>query len=142
MEKADYPVIYPVHPRNKDRVLKIYSDNKLKNIILTEPAGYFDSIHLIKNAEVVVTDSGGILQEAHFAQTPYVFVMDLDRVPDNTRFDVSRLAKPERRMILDKLKQKQVFSGQTGLSAVGGGQVLDWFERNVLCIIREFEKEL
>ena len=66
--------------------------------------------------------------------------MDIGRVPDNTRFDVSRLAKPERRMILDKLKQKQFFSGQTGLSAVGGGQVLDWFERNVLCIMREFEK--
>jgi len=35
---------------------------------------------LIKNAEMVVTDSGGMLQEAHFAQTPYVFVMDIDRV--------------------------------------------------------------
>lgn len=142
MEKADYPVIFPVHPRNKDRVLKIYDENKLKNIILTEPAGYFDSIHLIKNAEVVVTDSGGMLQEAHFAQTPYIFVMDLDRVPDNTRFDVSRLAKPERKMILDKLKQKQVFSGQTGLSAVGGEQVLDWFERNVLSIFHDFEQKL
>ena len=90
---------------------------------------------------MVVTDSGGMLQEAHFAQTPYIFVMDLGRVPDNTRFDVSRLAKPERKMILDKLKQKQVFSGQTGLSAVDGGQVLDWFERNVLHIIREIEKK-
>ena len=116
-------------------------ENKLKNIILTGPAGYFDSIHLIKNAEMVVTDSGGMLQEAHFAQTPYVFVMDIDRVPDNTRFDVSRLAKPERKMILDKLKQKQVFSGQTGLSVVGRGQVLDWFERNVLRIMREFEQK-
>ena len=67
--------------------------------------------------------------------------MDIGRVPDNTRFDVSRLAKPERRMILDKLKQKQVFSGQTGLSVVGRGQVLDWFERNVLRIMREFEKK-
>ena len=72
---------------------------------------------------------------------PCFFVMDIDRVQENTRFDVSRLAKPERRMILDKLKQKQVFSGQTGLSAVGGEQVLDWFECNVLRIMREFEKK-
>ena len=62
-------------------------------------------------------------------------------MPDNTRFDVSRLAKPERKMILDKLKQKQVFTGQNGLSAVGGGQVLDWFECNVLSIMREFEEK-
>ena len=142
MEKADYPVIYPVHPRNKDRVLKIYDENKLKNIILTEPAGYFDSIHLIKHAEVVVTDSGGMLQEAHFAQTPYVFVMDLDRVPDNTRFDVSRLAKPERRMILDKLRQKQVFSDQNDLFNRPIGQVLEQFEHNVLTILRDFEQKL
>ena len=142
MEKANYPVIYPVHPRNKDRVLKIYYENKLKNIILTEPAGYFDSIHLIKNAAMVVTDSGGMLQEAHFAQTPYVFVMDIDRVPENTRFDVSRLAKPDRKMILDKLKQKQIFTKQNELSAVGGGQVLDWFERNVLSVMREFEEKI
>ena len=67
--------------------------------------------------------------------------MDIGRVPDNTRFDVSRLAKPERKMILDKLKQKQVFTGQNGLSAVGGGPVLDWFERNVLRIMREFEQK-
>ena len=61
---------------------------------------------------------------------------------ENTRFDVSRLAKPERRMVLDKLRQKQVFSGQSGLFAVGGGQVLDWFERNSLRIMREFEKNI
>ncbi len=141
MEKANYPVIYPVHPRNKDRVLKIYDVNKLKNIILTEPAGYFDSIHLIKNAEMVVTDSGGMLQEAHFAQTPYVFVLDIDRVPENTRFDVSRLAKPKRKMILDKLRQKQVFSSQNGLFNKPTEQVLDQFEHNVLTILQDFEQK-
>ena len=91
---------------------------------------------------MVVTDSGGMLQEAHFAQTPYVFVMDIDRVPENTRFDVSRLAKPERKMILDKLNQKQIFTGQNDLFVVGGGQVLDWFERNVLSIMREFDEKI
>ena len=90
---------------------------------------------------MVVTDSGGMLQKAHFAQ-PYVFVMDIDRVPENMRFDVSRLPKPERRMILDKLKQKQVFSGQNGLFTVGSGQVLDWFERNVLRIFHDFDQKL
>ena len=102
-------------------------------------AGYFDSIHLIKNAEMVVTDSGGMLQEAYFSQTPYLFVMDIDRVPANTRFDVSRLAKPDRKMILDKLKQKQFFSNQNDLFNIPPGQALE-FERNVLSILREFEK--
>ena len=142
MEKLDYPVIYPVHPRNRTRVLKIYHDNKLNNIILTEPVGYFDSIHLIKNAETVITDSGGVLQEAHFAQTPYVFVMNIDRVPEKTRFDISRLARPERKEILDRLKQKQKFNKQNVLMNKPVVQLLEQFEHDVLTIFREFELKI
>ena len=157
MEKANYPVIYPVHPRNTERVLKIYREHNLQNVFLTEPAGYLDSIHLIKNAVAVVTDSGGVLQEAHFTQTPYVFVLDIPRVPENTRFDVSRLAKPERQDILAKLNTPQQFAAQRGQVGTnhrqqfdasqsrqcGAGELLDpqniaAFEENVLTILREF----
>lgn len=44
--------------------------------------GYNSKIHLIKIAEMIVTDSGVMLQEAHFAQTPYVFVLDIDSDPE------------------------------------------------------------
>ena len=109
MEQTKHPVIYPVHPRNKQRALRIFAEHRLMNILITEPVGYFDSIHLIKNAVTVITDSGGILQEAHYAQTPYVFVLDIPKPPSHTRFDISRLAKPERTDILRKLEQSQVF---------------------------------
>ena len=137
MEMAKLPVIFPVHPRNKERAQRICAEQPLRNIILTEPAGYFDSIHLIKNAAAVVTDSGGILQEAHFARTPYVFVLDIPKVPENTRFDVSRLVKPERQAILQKVSEKQEFDlgedclGQTDNTVEG-------FEENVLRVLREF----
>ena len=157
MEKANYPVIYPVHPRNTERVLKIYREHNLQNVFLTEPAGYLDSIHLIKNTVAVVTDSGGVLQEAHFARTPYVFVLDIPRVPENTRFDVSRLAKPERQDILAKLNTPQQFVAKRGKFGTnhrqqfdasqsrqcGAGEAFDSqniaaFEENVLTILREF----
>ncbi len=139
MEKAKLPVIYPVHPRNRERVRRICLEKRLQNIILTEPVGYFDSIHLIKNSVTVVTDSGGVLQEAHYACTPYVFVLDIPKVPENTRFDVSRLVKPERHAILQKVFEKQEF----GKNAVGSEQrnkIIDRFEENVLHVLRGFER--
>lgn len=112
MNMLPCPTIYPVHPRNKDRVRRIIDrSGGFSNIIFTEPAGYFDSIHLTNEAQGVVTDSGGVLQEAHFAQTPYVFVLEVDHVPKTTRFDVSRLAKPERGDIVKKVMTKQQFRG-------------------------------
>lgn len=59
--------IFPIHPRTKNNLEK----HKLKyiihpNIILTDPIGYIDFIALIKNAELIVTDSGGIQEESTF----------------------------------------------------------------------------
>ena len=140
MEKADYLVIFPVHPRNKEKVLKIYRKHNLHNVFLTDPVGYLDSIHLIKDAVTVITDSGGVLQEAHFAQTPYVFVLDISRVPENTRFDASRLAKPERHDILAKLNTPQQFDAGKKTSMQDVVQNMAAFEDNVLKILREFEE--
>lgn len=135
MDLAKYPVIFPVHPRNKKYVLQIFTEYKLRNFILTEPVGYFESIHLIKNAVAAVTDSGGILQEAHFAQTPYVFVLEIPKPPVNTRFDVSRLVKPAREEIFKKLDVPQIFKERSEQDFSG-------FEDNMLNILREFENSI
>ncbi len=143
LEQAKYAVIFPVHPRNKERILNIYDEYKLHNIILTEPVNYFDSIHLIKNAVAVVTDSGGVLQEAHFAQTPYVFVLDIPQAPKNTRFDVTRLAKPKRYDILRVLNQEQKFNFKKGLlNDAEKCKILETFACNILEILRDFEQRI
>lgn len=141
MERAKLPVIFPVHPRNKERVQRICAEQPLRNIILTEPASYFDSIHLIENAAAVVTDSGGVLQEAHYAHTPYVFVLDIPKVSENIRFDVSRLVKPDRQSILQKINEKQEF-GETTVAPEEIHSTIDRFEENVLHVLREFEKSI
>ena len=64
MDTLDAPCIYPVHPRNRDRVSRI--GEKYKNVILVQPVGYLTSIYLVKNAKKIVTDSGGLQREAFF----------------------------------------------------------------------------
>ena len=60
-------LVFPVHPRTKTNMIKFGLDNfPDKNVIITEPAGYIDFLSLIKNAELIITDSGGIQEESTF----------------------------------------------------------------------------
>ena len=63
--KAD--IIFPAHPRTVKQLQKfgLYSKIKnSKNILVIPPVGYFDMINLMKNCEFIVSDSGGIQEEA------------------------------------------------------------------------------
>lgn len=70
-------VVFPVHPRTKNNIAKfnlsVLSD---KNIILTEPIGYIDFLCLTKNAELIITDSGGIQEESTFLGVQCITVRD------------------------------------------------------------------
>jgi UDP-GlcNAc3NAcA epimerase len=56
-------VVLPLHPRTK-AILK--SNNLNFNIKVIDPVGYFDMLELLKNCNLVVTDSGGLQKEAFF----------------------------------------------------------------------------
>jgi UDP-N-acetylglucosamine 2-epimerase (non-hydrolysing) len=71
----DLSVVFPVHPRTEKRLQSIELRRKLSrlnHVKATKPVSYHDSLSLIKNAEVVVTDSGGIQKEAFWLHTPCI----------------------------------------------------------------------
>jgi len=60
-------IIFPVHPRTRKRLDEFDLFKKLsksKNIRLIDSAGYFDMLELMKKCSFIVTDSGGIQEEA------------------------------------------------------------------------------
>lgn len=64
--------VFPVHPRTKKSLSSYGLWNKLNskgNIILTSPASYLDMLVLEKNADCILTDSGGVQKEAMFLET-------------------------------------------------------------------------
>jgi UDP-N-acetylglucosamine 2-epimerase (non-hydrolysing) len=68
-------VIFPIHPRTKSNLQKLPLAHTLNpNLMLLTPLGYFDFLNLIENAEVVITDSGGIQEETTFLGVPCVTV--------------------------------------------------------------------
>ena len=69
------PVVYPVHPRTEKRlkVFRLWKELEgAENVILTEPLGYFDFLKLLKHARLVLTDSGGIQEEAITLHIPCI----------------------------------------------------------------------
>ena len=112
MESLDIPVVYPVHPRNKIRAMRIKKDNNFQNIMLTEPVGYLESVSLVNNADFIVTDSGGLQREAFFAGKKCVTVLDFVVWPETMVDGRNVLAKPSCKDILDKISIPQNISDE------------------------------
>lgn len=60
-------VLFPIHPRTKNN-LQVFGLLEMinQNLILTEPIGYLDFLALTSNAELILTDSGGIQEESTY----------------------------------------------------------------------------
>jgi len=68
-------VIFPLHPRTRKQLRGFNLYTKLKeqkHVKLIEPVSYLENINLIKNANLVMTDSGGVQKEAFWLKTPCI----------------------------------------------------------------------
>lgn len=107
MEALDCPTVYPVHPRNHERVKRLDAEYKFRNLIFCTPVGYLMSVYLTNHAEKIVTDSGGLQREAFFAEKQCVTVFDYVGWPETMIDNRNQLAKPDKEDILRKLEAKQ-----------------------------------
>ncbi len=85
----NFPVIFPVHPRT----IKVLNQNGYisKNIILIDPCGYHEFIYLIKNAIGVITDSGGITEEATVLSIPCITLRNSTERPETVNLGTNEL---------------------------------------------------
>ena len=107
MEGLDAPTVYPVHPRNRERAARLRKEGGFRNLILTEPVGYLESICLVKHAEKIVTDSGGLQREAFFAGKKCVTVLDFVCWPETMVDGRNELSRPDEAEIREKLGRPQ-----------------------------------
>jgi len=66
---ADYPVVFPVHPRTRQRLAELTTSHS-PGLQLIEPVGYLDMLILERHARLILTDSGGVQKEAYFFAVP------------------------------------------------------------------------
>ena len=65
--QSPIPIVYPMHPRTRKRLQEnnmLTQMEALKNLLILPPLGYLDFLILMKNSKLIITDSGGIQEEA------------------------------------------------------------------------------
>lgn len=67
------PLVLPLHPRTSSRMRTLLpSWRPHPNLQIIEPTGYLDTLALLANARVALTDSGGLQKEAFFIGCPCI----------------------------------------------------------------------
>ncbi|NDV46042.1 UDP-N-acetylglucosamine 2-epimerase (non-hydrolyzing) [Paludibacter sp. 221] len=79
-ETNDILIVLPIHPRTKKILEQVNNAdiaqriNNCSKIKMIPPASFFEIIELEKNAQIVMTDSGGVQKEAYFFKKPCVIL--------------------------------------------------------------------
>ncbi|MEZ5198289.1 MAG: UDP-N-acetylglucosamine 2-epimerase (non-hydrolyzing) [Bacteroidales bacterium] len=97
-------IVFPIHPRTKKRMEEfglLEKVNQFKNIILTEPLGYFDFGKLVHDAKFVLTDSGGIQEETTVYKVPCITLRENTERPITISVGTNELAGSDKQKIID-----------------------------------------
>jgi len=98
-------IVFPAHPRTQKQLRKTRLLKKLekqKHIKIVKPIGYHETIKLIKNAALVLTDSGGMQKEAFWLKTPCITLRKTTEWPETVKLGVNHLTEPEAQKITQK----------------------------------------
>ncbi len=90
-EHAGLPVVAPLHPRTQQRLreLGFALEGRVRSI---PPAGYVEFLQLHRNAALVLTDSGGVQEEACVLGVPCVILRETTERPEAVHVGAARIA--------------------------------------------------
>src|SRR5882724_10834133 len=136
----DFPIIFPVHPRTRQRIKDFGLDlhagpnvaksggdaeapgNAGAGIMLTDPLGYLDFLCLMKHAAIVVTDSGGIQEETTCLGIPCVTVRDSTERPVTVDSGTNVIAGTRTEAIKDAIRRQLRRQSSNGVPKHWDGQ--------------------
>ncbi len=101
----DVVIFYPVHlnPHVQAPVKHILGNHP--RILLTEPLDYFEFVRVMRRAFLIITDSGGIQEEAPSLGIPVLVVRDTTERPEGVEAGVARLVGTQSERIVAEAEQ-------------------------------------
>ena len=101
-QNVDVQIVYPVHlnPNVSEPVNRILGH--VENVLLIEPQDYLPFVYLMANAYLIVTDSGGIQEEAPALGKPVLVTRDTTERPEAVASGTARLVGTNTERIVDE----------------------------------------
>jgi UDP-N-acetylglucosamine 2-epimerase (non-hydrolysing) len=97
--KFRLPVIYPIHPRSRKMMAQF--ELEPQKLTLIEPVDFLGFLQLESNARLILTDSGGVQEEACILKVPCVTLRDNTERPETIEVGANILAGASSDKIID-----------------------------------------
>ena len=131
---GDRRIYLPLHPRTKKMALQFGLMKDIKRIFtIVPPLSYHESLYYQKNAQVVLTDSGGIQEESSFLGTPCVTLRTETERPITLKCGTNVLGGVKKEGILKAY--------QTALNKKGKAKISYWdgkTSQRIIKILKEY----
>ncbi len=98
IKKLKTKIIFPAHPRTMKKMKK-YKIKNINKVNLIKPCSYKKSLSYINNARLVITDSGGLQEEACILNTPCVTIRKNTERPETLKIKSNLLTGYNKRKI-------------------------------------------
>ena len=147
--KNEYPnvdFVYPMHlnPNVREPIHKIFGENlnNLDNMFFIEPLQYVEFVYLMEKAAIILTDSGGIQEEAPSLGKPVLVMRDTTERPEALSSGTVRLVGSDYNKILKEvstlLDNKDAYNHMShAVNPYGDGKACD----RIVRILREEQIE-
>lgn len=100
---AKLKVLFPVHPRTRDRIKK-KNFNKNEKLIMIDPVGYLEFLALQTHAKLLLTDSGGIQEETTYLRIPCLTIRPNTERPITIKQGTNRLIPCKKEAITEAVE--------------------------------------
>ena len=100
------PVLFPIHPRTKKRLVEFALWKKLAGnrfLKVVEPLGYAETLALLSCSRMVLTDSGGIQREAYYLKVPTLLLREVTEWVEINESGGSFIVGLDKRKLLEGL---------------------------------------
>jgi UDP-N-acetylglucosamine 2-epimerase (non-hydrolysing) len=127
LSNPDVNIVYPMHlnPNVREPVKKILSN--IKNILLIEPLEYEPFVYLMSKSYIILTDSGGIQEEAPSLGKPVLVMRDTTERPEAIKSGTVKLVGTDKNKIVKEVTKlinstKAYNSMSQAMNPYGDGQ--------------------